>query len=122
MNLTNLWQFNKFDWDAFSTGKEYTATACKEWKDFNDGSHMGTDVKVRITKDDTAYYSKDGETVTNLYEELSFKVSNDVQIPVGSKVVPVNPVVSAYGKRNPNGGWSTYKTQLSVKCDDIKII
>ena len=51
MNLTNLWQFNKFDWDAFSTGKEYTATACKEWKDFNDGSHMGTEVRVRITKD-----------------------------------------------------------------------
>ncbi len=121
MNLTNLYQFNKFDWDAFSKDKEFTMTSCKEWKDFNDGSHMGTDVRVRITKDDTAYYSKDGETVTNLYEELSFKVSNDVQIPVDSKVVPVNPVVSAYEKKQ-NNGWSNYKNQLSVKCDDIKII
>ncbi len=111
--MKNLNQFNRFDMEEFSKGKVYMATACREWKDFDTGSHQGTVIDVAIIKDETPYKQKENESVTNLYEKLSFKVSKDITIPVNARVVPINAIGVIYGQ---------YRNQLSVRCDDIRII
>lgn len=99
--------------EAFSKDKVFMTTACREWKDFDTGSHLGTVVDVVIIKDDTPYKQKNNETVTNLYEKVSFKVTKDITIPVKSNIIPVNSTATIFGQ---------YRNQLSIKCDDIKII
>ena len=106
-------QFTRFDWEQFSKDKNFRCTGCSEWSDYNTKTHCGKKVAVVITRDDTQYKSKSSDTVTNLYEKLTFKCARDVQIPTGSYVVPVNPVAVVYGE---------YRNMLSIKCDDIKIL
>lgn len=113
MALKKLNQFLKFDFEAFSKGKYFQVTGCSEWKDFETKAHMGTKVNVAIVKDNTPYNLKDGESVSNRYEKLTFKVSKDINIPVDTIVVPVNAVATVYGE---------YRNQLSIKADDIKIL
>lgn len=99
--------------EAFLKGKLLQATGSREWKDFDSGKHNGTIVDVAIVVDNTEYKQKAGETVTNLFEKLSLKVAKDITVPVNAKVVPVNAVGAIYGQ---------YRNQLSVRCDDVKII
>lgn len=111
--LKKLTVFLLFVWDKFAVGKEFTVVGVSPWLDYDTKQTLGTKVDVFISADRTPYPVKNGETVSNLYEKLSFKVSKTVTIPVGSKVIPVNPVATVYGE---------YRNQLSVKCDDIKIL
>ena len=111
--MKKLLQFLKFDFEAFSKGKAYRVTGVTEWKDYNTKEHMGTKVETIIVKDDTQYKLKDGESVSNRYEKLSFKIHKDVNVPLDAYVVPVNPVATVYGD---------YRNQLSITADDIKVL
>lgn len=119
--MFNLSEFLKFDWESFSEGKEFAVTGCSKWSDFNTGEHLGTKVNVVISKDETAYAGKNGANRSNLYERITFKVKSDVQIPANSHVVPVNPVVKAYGM-DRNGKFSQYLNRLSIECDSVDTV
>lgn len=111
--MKKLNQFVKFLFEDFSRGKVYRVTGVRPWLDFTTKELLGTKVEVIVAEDNTVYDTKNGETVTNLYEKLSFKIKKDVNIPVNARVIPVNPVAVVYGE---------YRNQLSVTADDIKVI
>ena len=112
--MKNLSQFSKFDWEAFSHGKEFLVTGCSQLLDFNTKEHVGTRVDCVIYSDNTPYKQRNGETVTNRFEKLTFKVmKKDVSVPVNSMVTVHNAVAVIYGE---------YQNQLSVTCDDITVI
>ena len=111
--MKKLNQFVKFLFEDFSRGKVYRVTGVRTWLDFTTKELLGTKVEVIVAEDNTVYDTKNGETVTNLYEKLSFKIKKDVHIPVNARVIPVNPVAVVYGE---------YRNQLSVTADDIKVV
>ena len=119
--MKNLIKFMRFDWESFTEGKEYTVVGCTKWTDFMTHEELGTKVEAAITKDETNYCFKDGVGVTNLLEKITFKVRKKVNIPANSKVMPVSPTVSAYG-RDRNGNLTSYLNNLSIVCDDIKTL
>lgn len=106
--------FARFDFDAFLSGKELTATACTTWVDFNTGAVQGTKIEVAITRDDTPYPpAKDGSVSTNLYEKMTVKVSKAITVPIGAIVTIINGTGNVYGD---------YRNMLSVKAEDVKVI
>lgn len=111
--MKKLSQFSVFDFEAFSKGKLYLCTGQSEWKDYNTGEHLGTKVDVVIYRDDTAYVQREGESVSNRFEKLTFKVNKDVEVPVEAIIEPVDAVATIYGD---------YRNLLSVKCADIKVL
>lgn len=111
--MKKLPQFSVFDFEAFSKGKLYLCTGQSEWKDYNTGEHLGTKVDVVIYRDDTAYVQKEGESVSNRFEKLTFKVNKDVEVPVEAIIEPVDAVATIYGD---------YRNLFSVKCADIKVL
>ena len=107
-------QFIKFDFEKFADGKIFQVTGCGEWKEYETGRHMGTRVDVVIIKDNTQYKpSSTGAVYSNIYEKVTFKISRDVSVPVGSLVVPVDAVCTVYGER---------RNLLSVKCAGLRVI
>ena len=112
--MDGLYQFLAFDWDKFSCGKVFEIKSVRKWFDFNDKSkELGTNVEVIIVQDDTEYKTKDGTTITNLYEKFSFKLEkpiSEVKFVPGELVEPVNPRATIYGK---------YRDSLSVRVDDL---
>lgn len=109
-----LGQFTDFDCERFFTGKIMKYVGCSPWSDYNTKEHLGTRVEAVIVDDKTAYKQKDGEHISNLYERLVFKCRKDVgSIPGGASIVPLNPVGTVYGE---------YRNQLSITCDDIRVI
>lgn len=110
--MKKLSQFMVFDFEKFSKDKEYTVIGISEWVDFNTKAHMGIKVEVLISKDNTQYKQKEGESVTNRFEKLNFKIRKDVKVPMNAHVMPVNAVATVYGD---------YRNQLSVTADDIRI-
>lgn len=113
MALKKLMQFLKFDFEEFSKGKVYQVNGISEWVDYTTKAHMGTKVEAVIVRDDTQYKQKDGETVTNRYEKLNFKVRKDVNVPVNAYIMPVNAAATVYGD---------YRNQLSVTAEDIRVL
>ena len=113
MAMKKLSQFLKFDWKEFSNGKTLQVIGIQEWVDYNTKAHMGKKIEALITKDNTPYKQNEGEHVTNAFEKITFKVSKDVNIPVGSYIEPVNVTATVYGE---------YRNQLSVTADDIRVI
>ena len=112
--MKKLNQFVKFLFEDFSKGKVYRIIGVRPWIDYNTKELMGTKVEVVIAEDNTAYDTQNGETITNQYEKLTFKISKkDINIPMNARVIPVNPVAVVYGE---------YRNQLSVTADDIKVI
>ena len=111
--MKNLNQFVKFDWNAFAKDKVFLVTNVVDFVDYDTKAILGKKVETVIITDNTLYASKDGEVVTNRFEKVAFKVSKSVDIPIDSRVVPVNPVATVYGD---------YRNQLSVKCDDVQIV
>lgn len=109
-----LSQFQVFDWENFSKGKSFKVVGVAPWRDYTTKGVIGTDVKVVITRDNTSYKLREGDTTTNLYERLSFKIRRtDLSVPTGANVQVVNPTCVIYGE---------YRNQLSVKADDIQIL
>lgn len=119
--MKGLKAFLVFDWNAFAEGKEFKVTNCSEWSDYNTKKVMGTKVEVVISKDETDYPLKDGETKSNLFERLTFKVTKKIRIPANSKVKPVNPEVKAYGK-DYQGNFTNYVNKLAIQCADVEVI
>lgn len=112
--MKGLNQFAVFDFERFCQGKRFVATASKAWVDYETKQHLGSVVTVAITEDQTVYKpGKDGKAISNLFEKMDWKVEQDVNIPVGAQVVPVDGVATIYGE---------YRNQLSVKVADIKVI
>lgn len=111
--MKKLNQFVRFLFEDFSKGKVYRVTGIRPWSDYDTKERLGTKIDVIIAEDNTAYDTKNGETVTNQYEKLTFKIQKDVNIPMNARVVPVNPVAVVYGE---------YRNQLAVTADDIRVI
>lgn len=111
--MKGLNQFLSFNWDAFAEGKTFIVTGVSEYMDYNSKEHLGSKVDCVIASDKTPYKFKDGEEFTNRFEKISFKVSKDVNIPIETKVIPINAVATIYGE---------YRNQISVRCSDIQIV
>ena len=111
-------KFMKFDWEQFSAGKEFTVTECSSWTDYNTHEILGTRVEVIITRDETDYHMKDGKNTSNLYERLVFKITKEMSIPINSKIIPINPIVRAYGI-DRDGNFTSYLNCLSIQCEDV---
>lgn len=78
--MKGLNQFQAFDWDSFSQGKSFVVTGISEYQDYDTKKHLGTKVDCVIASDNTQYSFKEGESFTNRYEKISFKVSKDVVV------------------------------------------
>lgn len=103
-----------FDTPRFFLDKQFTATGFSKLLDYETKKEIGTKVDAAITQDNTKYKSKNGESVSNLYEKLTFKViGKTITVPIGAIIEPIDPVGTVYGE---------YRNQLSIKCSDIKII
>ncbi len=111
--MKKLSQFLRFDFDKFSEGKIYQAVSTEKWTDYDTKEILGTKVGSVIVKDNTPYKQKDGETVTNLFEKITFKVPKSIQIPANAYIMPINAVGVVYGD---------YRNKLSVTADDIRIL
>lgn len=108
-----LSQFQRFDYEAFAKDKRLMVTGCSPWKDRDTGEVLGTKVDTVIFADHTEYKRQEGDTSTNQFEKLSFKVKKvGLDIPRESVVQPVNPVATI---------WGDYRNQLSVRCDDMQV-
>ena len=60
---------------------------------------------MAITKDETEYVQREGESVNNLYEKLTVKVPKELKIPAGTKVSIKGGKATVYGE---------YRNQLSI--------
>ena len=116
MALKGLNQFvPPFEFERFAVGKEFEVTGVSEWTDYGEngtlGKPLGTKVETVIIKDTTQYEpDKNGNPITNKYQPIIFKVSKNVNFPLGTKVMAKGVTATIYGD---------YRNQLSVKCDDI---
>ncbi len=110
MAFKNLKQFSHFDFLGFIKDKELTVVSCQPWKDFDTKAVLGTRVETVITKDGTQYPSKDGATVTNLYEKLTIKVPKALSLAPGTVVTIIDGEATIYGE---------YRNQISVKAADV---
>lgn len=111
--MKGLNQFVEFNWNAFAKDKVFIAKGIGEYVDFNTKEHLGTKVDGGIAEDNTQYVFKDNEKFSNVFETITFKVSKDVNVPIGAKIIPVNPTAKIYGD---------FRDKLSVTCQDIQIV
>lgn len=112
-SMKYLTQFLKFHWNDFAEAKQFRVTAIRPWKNYETKEQIGWIVDVAIVVDNTEYKFRDGEIGSNLYAALSFKTTAKPSVNLGDLVEPVNPVCTVYGD---------YKNQLSVKCDDVRVV
>ena len=108
--MKHLGLFTNFAYEAFVNGKVIVAIESVPWTDYNTREILGTRLTAVITKDETDYGDKPG---SNLFEKFSVKVKKQVEVPMNTPIVLVNPVASIYGE---------YRNMLSVKCDDVRVV
>ena len=110
-----LLQFLVFLWASFAEGKIFKVTGIRPWLDYTTKQPLGWQVDTVIAQDLTPYKSKDGKTISNLYEKVSFKVRSSTQpsVSIGDCVEPVDAECTVYGE---------YRNLLSVKCSDIRVV
>lgn len=108
--MKKLSMFTTFNWLDFAKGKRFLAIGKGEWKDFDTGEHLGTKVEAVIAEDNTTYGNQNGDTVTNLYEKLTFKLRKDIDVPLNIEIVPKGVTAIVYGD---------YRNQLSCTAEDI---
>ena len=65
-----------------------------------------------ITTDNTQYHQNEGEVVSNRFEKLAIKVSDDIDIPVDQYVMPTGVVAKVYGD---------YRNLLSVTATGLTV-
>ena len=111
--MYHLNEFLRFDIEGFLKGKKLIVVNIRENKDFTTKEHIGTTLDCVIAEDNTPYKQKAGEHITNKFEKLALKVGKDVNVPPNAIVEPVNAVGKIFGD---------YRNQLSVRCDDVRII
>lgn len=113
MSLKKLRQFLVFDWEGFAKDKLFAATGCVPWLDFDTKEKLGVKVTAVAVRDNTHYQQNEGENVSNLYQEFVFKVGREISIPSNAYITPIGVKATVYGN---------YMNQLSIKCEDIKIM
>ena len=107
-------QFRRFDFPAFSSGKDFCVTGLVPWTDYNTKAQLGWKAETTIVRDETPYTVKDGQVVSNLYQLLTFKCARKPDIALGDIVTPVGDVVcTVYGQ---------YNNMLSVKCETVRVV
>lgn len=107
-------QFNRFDCNSFFHNKTLMVLSSNIWQDSNDANKvLGTKLSVVILADKTEYRRTEGDTNTNRFEKLTVKVGKVVNIPENTYISLVNPTATVFGE---------YRNQLSVRCDDVKVI
>ena len=106
-----LSQFSTFDFARFVDGKELVVVESNPWMDRDTNRVNGTIVTVVIFTDKTVY--GEGRIGSNRFEKLKLKVKKQVSVTPDTRVMPVNVVAKVYGD---------YNNQLSVTCDDIRVI
>ncbi len=111
--MKKLGQFLKFDWEAFAKDKRFLCTGGGEWVDYATKEHLGTKTEVVIAVDNTEYRHAEGEVVSNRFEKLTIKVSDDIDIPVDQYVMPTGVVAKVYGG---------YRNLLSVTATGLTAI
>ena len=112
--LKFLNQFQKFDLDAFLKDKTIIVNGISQWKEFGSDKVAGTKIEVVIMKDGTKYVQKENAQQTNRFATFDIKVRKEIDVPINSQIISlVNPTAAIYGD---------YRNQLSVKCEDIKIL
>lgn len=111
--MKGLNQFLSFAWDKFADGKIFVVTGVSEYVDYESKQHLGTKVDAVIAEDKTAYHFKNGESFSNRFEKITFKVAKDVSVPMDAAVMPKGVTATIYGD---------YRNQLSVRCDDIDVV
>lgn len=111
--MKKLSMFLSFNFNEFARNKTFICISTSPWKDFESGEILGTKVETVIAKDETNYNVKDGETVTNLYEKLVFKVNKNIDIPINAVIQPKGVQASVFGE---------YRNQLSCTAEDIVIV
>lgn len=111
--MKNLTQFDKFDWESFAKEKRFYCVGGRDWVDYDTKAHLGTKIEVVIVVDDTEYKNTKGEAVTNRFEKLIIKVSDDIEVPVDQYVEPIGVVAKIYGD---------FRNQLSVTATGLKVI
>ena len=110
LNMKNLGQFIKFDWNAFCESKRFMATGQRPWLSRDTKEPLGTLVDTVIVADKTVY-QKEGN---NLYEKVTFKLGKKIDnIPMNAEIIPKNVVAVVYGD---------YRNQLSCTAEDIEVI
>ena len=108
-----LSQFNKFDWESFSHGKEFLVVGCGQWIDYDTKEHLGSKVDCTIYTDDTPYNQREGETMTNRFEKVTFKVrQKNINVPVNSMITAHDVKATIYGE---------HRNQLSVTCESMTV-
>lgn len=113
MALQCLNQFESFEIKPFLADKDLCFVDKKEWKDYQTKKHLGFEFTFVILRDDTKYQQTGNTIKTNRYEKIDVKVAHDVNITLDDLVELVNPTARVYGD---------YRNQLSITCDDIKVI
>ena len=111
--MKKLNQFMSFDWAAFAKDKRFLCTGGGEWVDYATKEHRGTKIEVVIAVDNTEYRHVEGEVVSNRFEKLAIKVSDDIDIPVDQYVMPTGVVAKVYGD---------YRNQPSVTASGVTVI
>lgn len=111
--MKKLSQFVSFNWESFAKDKRFLCTGGGEWIDYATKEHRGTKIEVVIAVDNTEYRHTEGEIVSNRFEKLAIKVSDDIDISVDQYVVPIGVVAKVYGD---------YRNQLSVTITGLTVI
>ena len=111
--MKGLRQFMSFDLTRFLTGKALVVTAINDLSDYDSGVIIGKKYECAIVQDDTAYIpSKDGSTISNLYEKVTIKVKlpHTVDVAIGTEVIPINATAVVYGD---------YQNKLSITAEGL---
>lgn len=110
-----LGMFTHFDLDAFLAEKTLIVTEVSDWFDYEDKSKLlGTKISTVIYEDSTFYGNNNQKS--NRFERLVIKVPKKIDVtdvPLDSRVVPVNGVAKIWGEHHSN---------LSITADDIEVI
>lgn len=105
--MKKLNMFLSFDWPKFSKDKCFVCTGCVPWNHHDTGAHLGTKVEAAIIEDNTDYGD---DSVTNLFEKVTFKVGKDINVPIGAEIQPKAVRASVYGD---------FRNKLSCVAEDI---
>lgn len=113
MALKKLSQFDYFDAEEFFSKLGLITVGKSKWKEYGTGKEIGTKVEVVIASDKHDYITAEGESVNNMYEKLTVKISKEIDVPMNAKVRLINPEAIIYGE---------YRNMLSVTAEDIEVL
>lgn len=103
--------FQSFDWVGFSKNKRFQFLSSTPWVDSETKKIRGMIAECVIISDETNY--GEGRDGTNRFEKIRFRVNKSVSIPYDAIVEALNASAKV---------WGDYHNNLSVTCDDLRIV